>query len=512
MNVIFYNKDFSQTAQPSKELKISVERYSWNMTGGPRTAYLKAKSNADKWEMMKLLRAPIEIFGDDGKIVWWGFANRVTVPIGDKQRLGLGLNELFNYVIVRYSEDDTGAGSDTNSISEYGQKERLIIDTNLTSTNAEAKRDLYLLDHKYAKPEIDFSGGSDDIIIECYGWNSTLGWKHYSDTTTTDTAHETQIASIVSDAGQFLNGSIITDVSGLTSTALRDGSKTAGAYIDELLAAGTDNTQPYLSYVDENRYLHVFERTAQPSQPEYLLREDGKLITLLGEVIQDQECKVGIWVKPKGVPDMLGGLSAMRSFFVEGAEYNVARDKTVYRAAGAYDQITLASYIAAVSTGDSGGNVGNTIPGGNIYNVINPVRLNSALELVRTGAPATLAAVGDDMEWVSAPYSRGDAIFWPYDGNDEEIRLLKVGYYIFSWNIELTLIFTAVSQMRLWGADPRFVQNYPYAPVDAGTDTSVFGQSYLSYIYSVRTIQMQCLIGTAGMKWRGQLQIGYLGS
>jgi len=509
MNTIFYNKDFSKTAaQPPAD--FIVDRYSWNMIGGPQTAYLKAKPNADKWELMKLLRAPIEIYGDDGDIVWWGFVNRITIPIGDQQRLGLGLNELYNYIVVTYNQGDTAAGSDTNSINEYGQKEKFINDTIATQTQGEAKRDLYLLDHKFAKPELEFSGGNDDVSIECYGWNTTLGWKYYSDDTTSNTANETQIESIVTDAGQFLAGTIVEGASGLTSTPLRDGTNTALFYINQLLSAGTSNTQPYLSVVDKNRYLHVYERAAQPLSPEYLLRDDGKLITPLGRVVPDQECKVGAWVKPKGVPSVLGGFSAMSMFFIESAEYNVAQDKTTYRAAGAYDQIRLSLFVAAVASGDSGGNLSGSIGDGTIYNVINPTRFTSALELARA-TPQNLATVSATMEWEVVSYSRGDAMIWPYFG-DEWIKLTKVGYYSFSFSIHIYDIVSDFFKLRLWGADPKFINDYPLFAVDSAREEAGFTQSYISYISSVRTIKMQCLDGTDGMDWIGQLQIAYMGT
>ena len=141
MEANFYNRDFSETTQPPVD--ITVDRDSWNKIGGPLKAYLKAKPNADMWELRNLMRAPVEIYGDDGELVWWGFVNRVTIPIGKKQRYGLGMNEVFNYVTVTYSEGDTDVGSDSISINEYGQKEKRLTDTSLNVTNAEARRDLY---------------------------------------------------------------------------------------------------------------------------------------------------------------------------------------------------------------------------------------------------------------------------------------------------------------------------------------------------------------------------------
>ena len=509
MQVIFYNRDFTATAQPPA--KVSVERYSKNMTGGCKDAFLKIENVADKWEMMKLLRAPVEIYGNDGELVWWGFVNRATVPVGESQRLGLGLNELYNYITVTYDEGVTAAGSDAVSIAEYGQKEKSLTDTGLNSTNATAKRDLYLQEHKYASPEIEFSGGSQEISLECYGWNSTFGWKHYASTTTTNTAHETQITSIVTDAGQFFNGCIVTDASGLTSSKYRDGAKTAAAYIDQLLAAGTSNTQPYLSYVDKDRYLHVYERTAQPAQPEYLLREDGKLITRLGKVVPDQECKVAVWVKPKDAPATLEGFSSMYSFFIESAEYNVAQDKTTYRAAGAYEQIRLQKYVESIVTGDGGGNYTSYEPG-DIYYVLNPLKAH--VTFTRSPSQTLSPAFSTPIDWTSSVNRKGgqNYIIWPYESDDAKIRLLLKGFYTISYQFEVGDV-----QSDAVGANLQIlsITQGGRFPSDATTEIAYIGDSITLYFTGARTIRTY-FEGTNdevddSITAKGEMQITYWG-
>jgi len=278
MDAVFYNRDFSHRISPPVE--FAVERYSWNMIGGPERAYLNAPRSADDWDWMKLLRCPVEIW-DEGKPLWWGYVNRVTIPVGDEQRLGLGLDELYNSVVVSYGDGETSAATDAQSIAEYGTKETRLNNTYATTDEADQTRDIYLADHQYARPEIEFSGGSDIISLECYGWYSTLGWKFYSAAATTaDIENTTQISNIVDNAGQFLNGAIVENTAGISSIVYRDGHSTALTYINQLLNAGTSNTRPLLAYVDVDRYLHVYERQPEPptNNPDYLLRGDGKLI------------------------------------------------------------------------------------------------------------------------------------------------------------------------------------------------------------------------------------------
>lgn len=327
-------------------LDIEIERYSHSMIGGPDRATLRVVPLAEKWELTKLLRCPVEIYGEDGGIKWWGYINRVVIPHG-KLRIGLGLDEFYNSITVKYDGSTTSAAVETQSTSEYGTKEFFINLSNATQVEAEAYRNTYLETHKYPMPETELSGGKSEIIIECYGWWKTLAWKYYTDAGATPIENMTQIVNIATACGQFLNGvitepytipmqwddgtailwdnndPIIWDVGseagGLTSVPTRDGSNNGLAYITELLNAGSSNARPMLCYVDRNRYLHVYERV--PETTEYIMRDDGKLETLLGKFVEPENCLHAVWVRAKGVPDTLGGISAMRPFFIAQAEY-----------------------------------------------------------------------------------------------------------------------------------------------------------------------------------------------
>lgn len=345
MNVVFYQRDFSDKLKFKPEVK--ADRYSWHMNGGPKQATLTVPLTADRWEFIKLLRCPVEIYGPDGRLNWWGFVNRVAVPQGI-QRFGYSLDSMFNHVIVRYGQDLlTEAATNAISIAEYGQKELVLRSYNSTGLEASQMRAVELQDRKNPKAEIEFSGGSEVIQIECLGWYDTLEWEHYTNATESNVSNTTQISTIAAAVGQFLNGVLIEDEAGVVSNQARD-ARDGLSCINELLQAGTSNNRPLLSRVDSNRYLHVFERSAQPPEGDvdYVMREDGRLETLAGgSLVPDAHCTVAKWVRAKGSPVEF-------SFFIESAEYNVENDKTTYRPAGGYEQRRLAKYIADVVTGD----------------------------------------------------------------------------------------------------------------------------------------------------------------
>ena len=349
-SVVFYERDFGNKI--TVEAEISVDRYSWNMKGGPERATLKALVKSDKWSLMKLLRCPVEIYGINGKVpVWYGYVNKVSIPHGASM-VGKGLDEMANYVDVYYGSEFLGAASDAESISEYGQKEKQLSLYNATEAEATQAQSIYLAERGYPRPETGLSGGSDEIEIECYGWWESLDWKHYLNASESNVEHTTQIDAIVTSAGQFIADVLIEDTAGITSNEERDGRSGAGYLVEQLLDAGTTNIRPLLAYVDKDRYLHVYERDAKPNVTDapYLLRDDGNIETKLGSLVVPQECKVGVWVWVKGVPAALE--SIMPPFFIERAEYSARQDTVTYQPAGAFEQVRLAKWVADIAGTD----------------------------------------------------------------------------------------------------------------------------------------------------------------
>jgi len=392
MDVVFLGRNFSDKMPIT--IPVQVERYSWHMTGGPERATLKAPVTADKWELTKLLRVPVEIYGDDGRPKWWGFVGRVTIP-HNNQMVGVGLDEMYNDITIDYNGGSTD-NTDPQSISMYGTKQYRLAALNSTSDAATNIMNVYLADHKYPRSELELSGGNSNIRIECYGWYSTLGWKYYEVSSSSNNVdNATQISTIVASAGQFINGTILEDTAGVTSDKGRDGKSTALTYVNELLGAGTSNVLPLLATVDRNRYLHVYEQKSEPNTEKlHLLDEDNRLITKLGRVVPDQDCNVALWVRMKGVPNIIGGYAAMRPFFIARAEYDAEKDKTRYEPADGYEQRRLAKYLESGGTG-GGGSGGGTGGGGNPYKPP-PVQAATLSAMFVTGGSTTDIAAGSD--------------------------------------------------------------------------------------------------------------------
>lgn len=352
MDIVFYERNFTNKISFDTKTKFEVDRYSWNMKGGPEKAYLHVNAAADRWDLMKLLRCPVEIYGTGGRLNWFGYVNRVTIPSGASM-IGRGLDAMYNSVDVYYDGTFLGASSNAVSVTEYGQKEKILSLSNAGTAEATQAQAVYLADHHLPSTEPQLSGGDTKIIIECYGWYQTLDWKYYKNTGTDNVEHTAQITAIEADCGQFISGVIVENTTGLTSTEERDGRNTGLYFINQLLDAGTNNTRPLLAYVDKNRYLHVYERSVVPLDniPDYLYLDDGNLQTPLGQFVLPEYCVVAGWARVKSAPEALG--NTIRPFYIERAEYNARTNTVTYWPADAFEQIRLAKWVAEIAGTDS---------------------------------------------------------------------------------------------------------------------------------------------------------------
>ena len=194
LNVIVGNRGFTAPViQP--DLQYQIQRYSWNVVGGPRQATIKATGGEKAlWSLIDKLRCPVTVaFKEHGsEPVWWGFVEGIQIVYKDI-KIGVSLREMSNRVAIAYSylqAGTTGAGErkttawveDAESSDEYGEKEILHGMGDSEDTAAEQLRDTILDLRKNPIPSIDWGGGSggNHAIITCRGWWDTLDWAYYA--------------------------------------------------------------------------------------------------------------------------------------------------------------------------------------------------------------------------------------------------------------------------------------------------------------------------------------------
>ena len=190
MKVIFKSRDFSYILA-ELPLTFEVERYSHSVFGGPKYAEISITgSDNDLWEMIERIRCPVEIYGDNGECVWWGYVSEVDLSIG-KVNAGVTIDSMANCIAVAYTTVAAGSNlpgerattewGDANiSQDEYGIKQLLLTSSGTTEEHAQSAMEMALASREYPQPTITFGGGGGVSKVYCRGWYSTLGWRYAS--------------------------------------------------------------------------------------------------------------------------------------------------------------------------------------------------------------------------------------------------------------------------------------------------------------------------------------------
>lgn len=344
-------------ALPSTPLTdaVQVERYSWDIMGGPSTLTASAPITVDKWQAFSLLRAPVEVYDEDSKIVWWGYVSKITIPDG-AVKFSLDVNGMYNSIAVSYTtigtsdtpsvQEFTAWATDALSVEDYGSIEKILGLNDATATSAAALRDNTLARNKYPVLTTEFGTGTR-VQIECSGWWSTLNWQYYSSTDTSNVDTMTQVKNIITAEGQFITGVSIDGItSGITSPAYReptDRQKTAQAEVETLLAIGNTGGKRYMANVLPARTVVIEPEPDQDAR--YLINADGQLEFLSGGIVPPSRCIVGAWVAVKNAPQISFAMSAIRPVFIERAEYSASSGKTSFQFAGTRDPLKITEIV-----------------------------------------------------------------------------------------------------------------------------------------------------------------------
>ena len=188
---VFLDRDFRTAQQPG--LKLWVEKMTWNVEGGCRTARIVARVQCsyDLDQFAGLLRCPVNIFNSDGSLAWCGFVWSVRVQ-DDRTGASLSLGDLVNRARTIYGllEPEAAGGGvrsqtdwvdDIQSQGAYGVKEGQYSLRLASSIQAEAYRDANLAEHSHISPRpvISMKDGNQFVTIDLRGWWETLSWRHY---------------------------------------------------------------------------------------------------------------------------------------------------------------------------------------------------------------------------------------------------------------------------------------------------------------------------------------------
>lgn len=334
-----YPRDLSITTPITPEtLTYAVQRYSWNVLGGPDRCVIQAKGSVTAlFELLEMLRCPLTVYSRAAWAVWWGYISKVTIR-SRMMEIGVTLDSMSNSVAVAYSYVDastqigtrktTAWATDAESISEYGTKELLMSLGGASDNQALQMRDTALSIYRY--PQATWVKGYDSqeiATIEARGWWSTLGWRMLNVSTTNNVETTTQIANALDSKGQFIAGREIETVSGISTNEYRDGDTTALAEIEDLLISGTSGGMRLAATVTPERIARIFAEPAQGAGDYYMDRA-GQVYDAYQNKLTPGVCPVGIWLELSEVVPATVNVSKLASpqaAFIDRSEYDVAR-------------------------------------------------------------------------------------------------------------------------------------------------------------------------------------------
>ena len=342
-----FNRDFSAPDPVLPRLEWQVERYSTHAIGGCYEAIVSARGDVmSLWELLEVLRCPVQIRAAEGNILWWGYINAVDIvtvnPYAQNQepiQASASLETMYNRIAVAYNiETDDGStgerattawADDDFSQDIYGIKELLATGGDLNNaTMAENWRDVLLDQKRLPISEITFRQTLPSrATIRCFGWWQSLNWKYVNIATDTDVDTATQIVSMCNTYGQFFSDVDCQILSGITSTTFRDGDATALYNVEKLMNAGTTNKRRILSYVDLDRRVRIFEEP-NTDYPRFQ-HSDGNMYDGYGVPLRASTAESGYWARLTDIlpPNINQEMLANPDFrFIETCEYDVKND------------------------------------------------------------------------------------------------------------------------------------------------------------------------------------------
>jgi len=110
----------------------------------------------------------------------------------------------------------------------------------------------------------------------------------------------TQVAEIIDDLAEFVEGVLIETASGVTALEYRDGDTNAQAEIEALLGRGSSTGRRLLADVTRERYARLYQEPA-PGSGDHLLLADGTLHDAWDNPLPPGACAAGVWARLKDV-------------------------------------------------------------------------------------------------------------------------------------------------------------------------------------------------------------------
>jgi hypothetical protein len=135
-----------------------------------------------------------------------------------------------------------------------------------------------------------------------------------------------QIADILTSAGQLFAGHEVRNASGASKRQFRDQDQSGQAEIEALLKVGS-STGRLLARVSPERIAQIYTEPTADAYGDLMLNETGKLTDNAGQAIEPGRLPVGQWVGLTGVPANVDEFERISPLFVERAEWDCEQEQ-----------------------------------------------------------------------------------------------------------------------------------------------------------------------------------------
>jgi hypothetical protein len=290
------------------------------------------------WDTKDLLRAPIWIYDDRGKRVWWGFVDQLNIREGTRT-FGIDMDTMFNRVKATYELLPDGTGEtlgeradtvwtqDDLSVREYGAREKIYTLTAATiaAANDDVANKLEKVKYPQAIAELAAGKGESGVELICSGWWKTTGWQYYENVNTTYQSVATQLMAMAGEQTFFVTIKNLAAAATLLQE-YRNGDALLQDEIQELMTVGSTANLRVLATVDQFRNLKFYEEPQNFFSINHSLTYDNRLYDRYGNLIPPQDCTVGVWANLKEWEHVSVGserVSPPSPIFIERAIYDI---------------------------------------------------------------------------------------------------------------------------------------------------------------------------------------------
>lgn len=322
------------------KLQWTVERFGFSAQGGPTDAVAVAQGDGPLvGQLLQMLRCPVEFVTERGGVSWWGFLYAVTIQVGALE-IGITLEDMANIVSIAYGQTEEGTATKTRattpwaiddlSVATYGPKERRESLDQGTEALAVAIRDAILNQRRWPQGTmtiLDSAVGVPTAHCEFKGWFSTLGWRYYENTATTNVVTTQQIRDIVAAVGPFFASVLIQEESVVPTQSNRDGDTRADKIVTDLLNVGSASSARLLATVEPSRILRIYPEPTYSTLNALWISTDGTILHPSGTPLPIDLNPVGQWVRVRDLPFVIPGtIGDPTRQFLETAEFDVANN------------------------------------------------------------------------------------------------------------------------------------------------------------------------------------------